>query len=122
MSTSNKNSRIFLLVGLVFTFLQMLFDTLNVSNISADAHSYIGAGAMLLVLLSSGFKQYFDPKINNGTVFIQIGLFIVFVAGGLLDKFDILPLNEEVKGILRIALTMLTNFIPIIIKTITQED
>ena len=124
MTTQAKQtlkSRIFLLLGMVFMLLQIIFDTVNASNLSTEFHSYIGAGSMLMVLIATGFKQYFDPKINSGTIFIQIGLFVVFVAGGLLDKFDVLPLTEEVKGIVRIVLTVLTNFIPIMIKTVTQE-
>jgi hypothetical protein len=121
-NNKSSTSRIFLLIGTLVMIMQIIFDTLNVSNLSPNIHAYIGAGSMLLVLISSGLKQYFDPKINSGTIIIQACLFVAFVTGGVLDQFDLLPFGEEVKGILRIVLTVIANSMPIIIKTITQEE
>jgi ABC-type multidrug transport system permease subunit len=117
----NKN-KIFILIGLIFTLLVLLFDTLNVSNLSIETKTSIGAIGIFLSILSSGYKQYFDPKINDVTLWIQALLFFAYVSGGLLDKFNLLPLNDEWKSILRIVLTFIVNSVPIVIKTLSTEE
>lgn len=121
MNKAINQSKLFIVIGLVLTLLQLLFDTLNVSNLSVETKTVIGAAGIFLALICSGFKQYFDPSISNATLWIQALLFAGYVAGGLLDKFDMLPFNDEWKSIIRIILTFTVNAVPIVIKTMTSE-
>ena len=120
MSKIIVNSKLFIAFGLLVTFLQLLFDTLNVAGLGKDSTVYIGAIGMLLAIVHSGVEQYLSKEIDDKTLYIQLALFFAFVGGGVLDKLDYLPLNDEAKSIIRVVLTMLTNFIPIVLKTINS--
>lgn len=117
-----SKNKTMVIVGLLFTFLQLLFDTLNVAKFSTQTTVYIGAFGMLFSLLRTGWIQYFESDITNTTLWIQISLFCVYVAGGILDKLDILPFNDEWKSIIRVVLTLFTNFIPIVLKTLNEIE
>lgn len=112
------NNKVMVIVGLFFTFLQLLFDTLNLGKFSLETTVYIGAFGMLFSLIRTGWIQYFESDIKDSTLWIQIALLVVYVAGGILDKLDILPFNDEIKSIVRVILTLFTNFIPIVLKTL----
>lgn len=107
---------------LIITFAQLLFDTLNVSGLGGEGTTMIGAIAMFGSIFFSGVKQYFDEEIGNGSLLIQVLLFIAFVTGGVLDNLDMLPFNDESKSIVRLSLTMLTNYIPLAIKQINAIE
>lgn len=117
-----SKNKTMVIVGLLFTFLQLLFDTLNVAKFSTQTTVYIGAFGMLFSLLRTGWIQYFESDITNTTLWIQISLFCIYVAGGILDKLDILPFNDEWKSIIRVVLTLFTNFIPIVLKTLNEIE
>jgi len=70
----------------------------------------------------SGFKQYFDPKIDNGSILIQALLFAVYVGGGLLEVVGEMPLNDEVAAIVRVILTFATSYIPIILNVLNNSE
>ena len=122
MKKAINQSKLFIVIGLILTLLQLLFDTLNVSHFSEQTTVIIGAIGIFLSILNSGFKQYFDSTISNKTLWIQALLFVAYVAGDLLDKFDVLPLNDELKAIVRIVLTFIANSVPIVIKTLSTEE
>ena len=122
MKKAIKQSKLFIVIGLILTLLQLLFDTLNVSHLSEQTTVIIGAIGIFLSILNSGFKQYFDSTISDKTLWIQALLFVAYVAVGLLDKFDLLPLNDELKAIVRIVLTFTANSVPIVIKTLSTEE
>jgi len=122
MKQAINQSKLFIVIGLILTLLQLLFDTLNVSHFSEQTTVIIGAIGIFLSILNSGFKQYFDNTISDKTLWIQALLFVAYVAGGLLDKFDVLPLNDELKAIVRIVLTFTANSVPIVIKTLSTEE
>lgn len=122
MKKAINQSKLFIVIGLLLTLLQLLFDTLNVSNFSEQTITIIGAIGVFLSILNSGFKQYFDSTISDKTLWIQALLFVAYVAVGLLDKFDLLPLNDELKAIVRIVLTFIANSVPIVIKTLSTEE
>ena len=117
-----SKNRTMIIVGLIFTFLQLLFDTLNLGNFSAETTVYIGAFGMLFSLLRTGWIQYFNENLSNKTLLIQILLFLVYVFGGVLDKLDVLPFNDEWKSIIRVVLTLFTNFIPVVLKTLNEVE
>jgi len=117
-----SKNKTMVIVGLLFTFLQLLFDTLNVAKFSTETTIYIGAFGMLFSLFRTGWIQYFESDIADTTLWIQISLFVVYVAGGVLDKLDILPFNDEWKSIIRVVLTLFTNFIPIVLKTLNEVE
>jgi len=117
-----KQSKVFIIIGTTLTLLQLLFDTLNVSHLSVETKTIIGAIVMLLSIVASGFKQFFDPKINDFTLWIQAILFFAYISGGLLDNFDMLPFNDEWKSIMRIILTFTANAVPILIKRINEIE
>lgn len=120
MSKIIGNSKLFIAFGLLIAFMQLLFDTLNVAGLASNYTVYIGAIGMLLAIVHSGVEQYLSKEIDDKTLYIQLALFVAFVGGGVLDKLDYLPLNDEAKSIIRVVLTMLTNFIPIALKTINS--
>ena len=120
MSKIIGNSKLFIAFGLLIAFMQLLFDTLNVAGLASNYTVYIGAIGMLLAIVHSGVEQYLSKEIDDKTLYIQLALFFAFVGGGVLDKLDYLPLNDEAKSIIRVVLTMLTNFIPIALKTINS--
>lgn len=122
MKKAINQSKLFIVIGLILTLLQLLFDTLNVSHFSEQTTVIIGAIGIFLSILNSGFKQYFDSTISDKTLWIQALLFVAYVAVGLLDKFDLLPLNDELKAIVRIVLTFIANSVPIVIKTLSTEE
>lgn len=122
MKKAINQSKLFIVIGLILTLLQLLFDTLNVSHFSEQTTVIIGAIGIFLSILNSGFKQYFDSTISDKTLWIQALLFVAYVAGDLLDKFDVLPLNDELKAIFRIVLTFTANSVPIVIKTLSTEE
>ena len=111
-------SKWFIIGGLVITFLQLLFDTLNVAGLNGNVTMWIGASIMFAGLIYSGLKQFFDEEYDNITLWIQICLFGAYFVGGVLDNLDMLPFSEEGKSIIRTVLTAINSFIPIVIKTI----
>ncbi len=111
-------SKWFIIGGLIITFLQLLFDTLNVAGLPNTM--WLGAFIMLGSLIYSGLKQYFDDDYDNVTLWVQVCLFGAYFFGGILDNLDLLPFNEEWKSIIRTVLTALNSFIPIVIKTIQE--
>lgn len=118
MKTALTQSKWFIVGGLFLTFLQFLFDTLNVAGIANTM--WLGAIIMFGSMIYSGAKQFFDKSYDNITLIIQLCLFFAYVGGGILDNLDMLPFTEEGKSIIRTALTAINGFIPIIIKTIQQ--
>lgn len=112
----------YVIIGLVLVGVQMLLDTLNLANLSQDTKTIIGAIGMASALLVSGFKQYFDPKIDNGSILIQALLFAVYVGGGLLEVVGEMPLNDEVAAIVRVILTFATSYIPIILNALNNSE
>lgn len=111
-------SKWFIIGGLIITFLQLLFDTLNVAGLPNTM--WLGAFIMFGSLIYSGLKQYFDDDYDNVTLWVQVCLFGAYFFGGILDNLDLLPFNEEWKSIIRTVLTALNSFIPIVIKTIQE--
>ena len=111
-------SKWFIIGGLIITFLQLLFDTLNVAGLKNTM--WLGAGIMFASLVYSGLKQYFDDEYENITLWVQICLFGAYVFGGVLDNLDMLPFSDEGKSIIRTVLTAINGFIPVIIKTIQK--
>ena len=111
----------YVIIGLVLVGVQMLLDTLNLANLSQETKTIIGAIGMATALLISGFKQYFDPKIDNGSIVIQALLFAVYVGGGLLELLGKMPLNSDVSAIVRVILTFATSYIPIILNAINNS-
>jgi hypothetical protein len=122
MKQAINQSKLFIVIGLILTLLQLLFDTLNVSHFSEQTTVIIGTIGIFLSILNSGFKQYFDSTISDKTLWIQVLLFVAYVAGSLLDKFDLLPLNDELKAIVRTVLIFTANSVPIVIKTLSTEE
>ena len=118
MKKALTQSKWFIIGGLFLTFLQFLFDTLNVAGIANTM--WLGAIIMFGSLIYSGAKQYFDSTYDNITLIVQLCLFFAYVTGGVLDNLDMLPFTEEGKRIIRTVLTALNGFIPIIIKTVQQ--
>ncbi len=112
----------YVIIGLVLVGVQMLLDTLNLANLSQDTKTIIGAIGMASALLVSGFKQYFDPKIDNGSILIQALLFAVYVGGGLLEVVGEMPFNDEVAAIVRVILTFATSYIPIILNAVNNSE
>lgn len=121
MSQKNQ-TKIFKLIGLLLILSQTLFDTLNVLQLSNESKMIIGAIAMFTAVANAGFKQYFDSKIDNQTIWVQVLLFIAFVSGGVMEHFHQLDfLGEETTSIIRVCLTFATTSVPIVIKTIKEE-
>ncbi|HRH58693.1 MAG TPA: hypothetical protein PLS10_13665 [Chitinophagales bacterium] len=118
-----STSKIFALIGLLITLAQMLFDLLNVANLNENTKIYVGAIGMVLAIINSGFKQFFDKNIDNRTIYLQLLLFIGFVAGGILDHFNQLDfLGQDTTAVMRVTLTFISTSIPIIIKTINEIE
>lgn len=118
-----STSKLFAIIGLLITLAQMLFDLLNVANLNDSSKMYVGAIGMVLAIVNSGFKQFFDKKIDNKTIYLQVLLFIGFIAGGILDHFHQLEfLGEDTTAVMRVSLTFISTSIPIIIKTINEME
>jgi hypothetical protein len=47
-----------------------------------------------------------------------VALFVAFLAGGILNKFDLIPLSPELQGGLRTILIMLSTSIPRIVEQV----
>ena len=112
----------YILIGLILTGMQLLFDTLNVSDIDVDAKVLIGASSMGLALIVSGYKQYLDPNTANATLWVQVLLFVVYVCGGILEIIDKMPIGDDAASITRTILTFITSYIPVIITTYNNLD
>lgn len=112
------NEKMYVLLSIVLLGVQMLFDTLNTLHLQGSTTIYIGAASMLLSVVSSGFKQYLDPRLPNGRLIVQCTLFVAFVAGGVLDMTDKLPLSEGDAAVVRTILTFVSSFIPIVLSKI----
>jgi len=122
MSKIVLQNRWYIIIGLIITGVQLFFDTLNATSLTDESKMIIGAICMFLSLLSSGYRQYLDPKTSNNTIWVQVALLIAYVGEGLLEVFDIMPLPEELAAVVRLGLTFTTNYIPIVISTINNLD
>ena len=112
----------YIIIGLMITGVQLFFDTLNATSMAVESKMIIGAICMFLSLLSSGYRQFLDPKTSNNTIWVQIALLVAYVGGGLLEVFDLMPLPEEWAAVVRLGLTFTTNYIPIVISTINNLE
>lgn len=115
-------NRWYIIIGLIITGVQLFFDTLNATSMAEDTKMIVGAICMFLSLLSSGYRQFLDPKTSNNTIWVQIALLVAYVGGGILEVFDIMPLPEELAAVVRLGLTFTTNYIPIAISTINNLE
>lgn len=115
-------NRWYIIIGLMITGVQLFFDTLNATSMAVESKMIIGAICMFLSLLSSGYRQFLDPKTSNDTIWVQIALLVAYVGGGLLEVFDLMPLPEEWAAVVRLGLTFTTNYIPIVISTINNLE
>jgi hypothetical protein len=65
---------------------------------------------MLLVLILTGIKQYFDPTTNNKSLVVPFVLFFAYLGGALLDHlqlFESWGMKQEHISILRLVLTVI---------------
>lgn len=122
MSKIVLQNRWYIIIGLIITGVQLLFDTLNVSNIDVDAKVLTGASSMGLALIVSGYKTYLDPNTANATLWVQVLLFLVYVCGGILEILDKMPIADDAASITRTILTFVTSYIPVIITTYNNLD
>ena len=124
MTTQQKDQTksIFSAIALSIALVQMFLDTANAANFSATTKMYIGAGAMLVTIIATGFKQYFDGDLSNKTIWIQVALFAAYVAGGLLQQLGELDfLGADVQSLLRLFLTFISLAVPLVVKTIDKN-
>ena len=118
----DQTKSIFSAIALSIALVQMFLDTANAANFSATTKMYIGAGAMFIAIVSTGFKQYFDNEIDNRTLYIQVLLFVAYVAGGLLQQLGELDfLGADVQSLLRLFLTFISLAVPLIVKAIDKN-
>lgn len=122
MSKIVLQNRWYIIIGLIITGVQLFFDTLNATSLTDESKMIIGAICMFLSLLSSGYRQFLDPKTANNTIWVQVALLVAYVGGGLLEVFDLMPLPEEWATVVRLGLTFTTNYIPIAISTINNLE
>lgn len=115
-------NRWYIVIGLIITGVQLLFDTLNATSMTEDVKMTVGAICMFLSLASSGYRQFLDPNTSNNTLWVQIGLFVAYIGGGLLESFYLMPLPENLAAIVRLGLTFITNYIPIVISAVNNID
>lgn len=122
MSKIVLQNRWYIIIGLMITGVQLFFDTLNATSMAVESKMIIGAICMFLSLLSSGYRQFLDPKTSNDTLWVQVALLVAYVGAGLLEVFDLMPLPQEWAAVVRLGLTFTTNYIPIVISTINNLE
>jgi hypothetical protein len=113
-----KNTKFYTITSIVLVILAIIFDNLNVLNLPAKEAMWIGFVAMTLTLINAGFKQLASVNTDNKTIWINVALFVAFLAGGILNKFDLIPLSPELQGGLRTILIMLSTSIPRIVEQV----
>jgi hypothetical protein len=113
-----KNTKFYTITSIVLVILAIIFDNLNVLNLPAKEAMWIGFVAMTLTLINAGFKQLASATTDNKTIWINVALFVAFLAGGILNKFDLIPLSPELQGGLRTILIMLSTSIPRIVEQV----
>jgi hypothetical protein len=117
-----KNTKFYTITSIVLVILAIIFDNLNVLNLPAKEAMWIGFVAMTLTLINAGFKQLASVNTDNKTIWINVALFVAFLAGGILNKFDLIPLSPELQGGLRTVLIMLSTSIPRIVEQVKSGD
>lgn len=124
MTTTQKKQTkdIFSALALCIALVQMFLDLMNTANFGETTKMYIGAGAMFITIIATGFKQYFDGDLSNKTIWIQVLLFFAYVAGGLLQQMGELDfLGADVQSVLRLSLTFISLAVPLMLKTIDNK-
>lgn len=116
-----KQNKWFAITALILMLSQLFLDTLNVANFNTNTTVWIGAIGMFISIVNAGFKQYFSD-IDNSTIYIQVLLFVAYIAGGVLDQLDILPFNDDWKSIIRLGLTFISSSVPMVLKFLKDYD
>jgi hypothetical protein len=122
MTTQAKQTTAFGIIAVIITLVQMFLDVLNKGNLPENSKMWIGAGAMLISIINSGWKQYFDRKIDSSTIWIQVLLFGAFISGGVMQEMGKLDfLGADIQSQLRMALTFITMAVPVVVKQINGQ-
>lgn len=117
-----KNTKFYMIVSIILVICSIVFDNLNVLHLPGKESAWIGFIAMTLTLINAGFKQLASATTDNKTIWINVGLFVAFLAGGILNKFDLIPLSPELQAGLRTVLIMLSTSIPKIVEQVKSGD
>lgn len=117
-----KNTKFYMITSIILVIFSIVFDNLNVLHLPPKESAWIGFLAMTLTLINAGFKQLASATTENKTIWINVGLFVAFLAGGILNKFDLIPLSPELQAGFRTILIMLSTSIPKIVDQVKQAD
>jgi hypothetical protein len=113
-----KNTKFYMITSIILVIVSIVFDNLNVLNLPAKESAWIGFLAMTLTLINAGFKQLASTKTDNKTLWINVALFVAFLTGGILNKFDLIPISNELQSGLRTILVMISTSIPKILEQV----
>lgn len=117
-----KHTKIYTSISAIIIILMIIFDNLNVFGLPAKEAAWVGFIAMTLQLISAGVKQYLSPTTSNKSLYYNIALFVAFLATGILNQFDLVPLSAELQGGLRTVLVLLSTSLPKILKQLNPGD
>ena len=120
--TTPGTSKTITLMGLIIITLQLIFDTLNSLHLNLGARDWVSGGIIIMGIFVSVFNQIRDSKIPNSKIWPTIVFAAIAVAMGILDKLDLLPLQDDWKIAIRTTLSIIINVIPMWLKALFPDD
>lgn len=85
------------IIGALLLILQAVLDSVNVLNFDPSFHKWLVVAITGAIIILNGIKTSFAEI--NSVVWVNVGLFVIFLAGGVSDFIDLFPnMAEAVKA------------------------
>lgn len=90
------------IIGIIIIVLETLLQSIGVFNLPPDILKWTIVVLAVLAFVLNGIKIHFPA--NNPVVWFNYGAYLLYLAGGVSDLFNIIPLSDSVESnILKIA-------------------
>lgn len=109
-----QTSKIYKVISSIFSII-LLIGGLTDLPTGLDKENFIVI-CMVVTVLSSALETYFNPQLSNKILWVQCVGALGFIAGGLLDHFDVFHFSEVVTEWIRFSLVLVWKVSDYIIK------
>ncbi len=101
-----KNQKAYSVIVSLIPAVQAILDTFNAAQVSDALRMYIGALLILLIIVMQGIQIYLNPSIKNNALWVSVVALIGYIAGGIMDNLNVIPMSEEVASVIRLVFSL----------------
>ncbi len=101
-----KNQKAYSVIVSLIPAVQAVLDTFNAAQVSDALRMYIGALLILLIIVMQGIQIYLNPSIKNNALWVSVVALIGYIAGGVMDNLNVIPMSEESASVIRLVFSL----------------